>query len=119
MPLPDNGWTEEQAQGLFESLNFHGGTPKWKREHLQRLRSWCSAHGKDPATIDGQLEFVADDLCNTYEGVGMALKRATIVTEARTAVAPYINRLMAADIPPWSAPCDVGEAGEEGVRRRV
>ena len=68
MPLPDAGWTEQQAQGLFESLNFDGGTPKWKREHLQRLRSWCLAHGKDPATLDGQLEFVADDLCNTYEG---------------------------------------------------
>ena len=27
MPLPDNRWTEEQAQGLFESLNFDGGTP--------------------------------------------------------------------------------------------
>ena len=70
MPLPDYGWTEEQAQGLFERLNLDGGPPNWKREHLQRLRSWCSAHGKDPATVDGQLEFVADDLGNTYEGVG-------------------------------------------------
>lgn len=117
MPLPDNGWTEEQAQGLFERLNFDGGTPKWKREHLQRLRAWCSAHGKDPATVDGQLEFVADDLCDTYEGVGMALKRATTVSEARAAVAPYINRVMATDIPPWSTPCDVGEAKAAGVRR--
>jgi hypothetical protein len=99
MSLPDNGWTEEQAQGLFESLNFGGGTPKWKREHLQRLRAWCSAHGKDSATVEGQLEFVADDICNTYQGVGMALKRATTVREARAAVAPYINRLMAAYIP--------------------
>ena len=118
MSLPDNGWTEQQAQGLLESLNFDGGTPKWKREHLQRLRSWCSAHGKDPATIDGQLEFVADDLCNTYEGVGMALKRATTVSDAKTAVAPYINRLMAADLPPWSASCELGE-WEGGVRRQA
>jgi hypothetical protein len=118
MPLPDNGWTEQQAQVLLESLNFDGGTPKWKREHLHRLRAWCSAHGKDPATVDGQLEFVADDLCNTYEGVGMALKRATTVSEARTAVAPYINRLMTTDLPPWSTPCDAGEAWE-AVRRRA
>ena len=97
MPLPDNGWTEEQGQGLFESLNLDGGTPNWKREHLQRLRSWCSAHGKDSATVDGQLEFVAADICDTYEGVGMALKRATTVEEARAAVAPYINRITATD----------------------
>ena len=87
MSLPDYGWTEEQAQGLFERLNLDGGTPNWKREHLQRLRSWCSAHGKDPATADGQLEFVVDDLCNTCEGVGMALRRATTVKEAKAAVA--------------------------------
>jgi hypothetical protein len=99
MPLRDSGWMAEQAQGLFESLNLDGGTPKWKREHLQRLRSWCSAHGKDPATVDGQLEFVAADLCDTYEGVGMALKRATTVTEARVAVTPYVNRLAASDTP--------------------
>jgi hypothetical protein len=94
MSLPDYGWTEEQAQGLFERLNLDGGTPNWKREHLQRLRSWCSAHGKDPATVDGQLEFVVDDLCNTYEGVGMALRRATTVREAKAAVAhrrPYAD----------------------------
>ena len=118
MPLPDNGWTEQQAQGLLQSLNFDGGTPKWKREHLQRLRAWCSAHGKDAATVDGQLEFVADDLCNTYEGVGMALKRATTVSEARAAVAPYINRIMATDLPPWSAPSELG-GREAGVRRRA
>ena len=42
MALLDNGWTDEQAQGLLHSLNLDGGTPKWKREHLQRLRSWWS-----------------------------------------------------------------------------
>ena len=115
MSLPDYGWTEEQAQGLFERLNLEGGTPNWKREHLQRLRSWCSAHGKDPATVDGQLEFVVDDLCNTCEGVGMALRRATTVREAKAAVAPYINRLMET-APLWSAPFEVGETG---VRRRA
>ena len=112
MPLRDSGWMAEQAQGVFESLNLDGGTPKWKREHLQRLRSWCSAHGKDPATVDGQLEFVAADLCDTYEGVGMALKRATTVTEARVAVAPYVNRLAASDTPTLVNTFEVGESGE-------
>ena len=55
MTLLDNGWTEEQAHGLLQSLNLDGGTPKWKREHLQRLRSWCSAHKKDSTTVDGHL----------------------------------------------------------------
>ena len=99
MTLLDNGWTEEQAQGLLQSLNLDGGTPKWKREHLQRLRSWCSAHEKDSTTVDGQLEFVAYELCNTYEGVGMALKRAKTVEEAREAVEPYMKRLRATEEP--------------------
>ena len=119
MPLRDNGWMAEQAQGLFESLNLDGGTPKWKREHLQRLRSWCSAHGKDSATVDGQLEFVAADLCDTYEGVGMALKRATTVAEARVAVAPYVNRLAATDTPTLVNTFEVGELASAGVRRRA
>ena len=118
MPFPDNGWTEEQARGLFERLNLDGGPPNWKREHLQRLRSWCSAHGKDPTTVDGQLEFVANDLCNTYEGAGMALRRATTAREAKAAVAPYMNRLMAT-APLWSPPFEVGEAREAGIRRRA
>ena len=118
MSLPDIGWTEQQAQGLLECLNLDGGTPKWKREHLRRLRSWCSAHEKDSATVDGQLEFVADDLCNTYEGIGMALKRATTVRDARAAAAPYMNRLMATDIPLVSS-LQYGEAWEAGARRRA
>src|SRR5262245_2629888 len=119
MPLRDSGWTAEQAQGLFESLNLVGGTPNWKREHLHRLRSWCSAHGKDSATVDGQLEFVAADLCDTYEGVGMALTRATTVTEARVAVAPYVNRLAASDTPTLVNAFEGSEPGRAGVRRRA
>jgi hypothetical protein len=107
MPFSDIGWTEEQAQGLLESLNLDGEIPRWKREHLERLRSWCSAHGKDPAAIDGQLEFVADELCNTYEGVGMALKRARSIREAREAVGPYMTRLKMADACLWSKPFDM------------
>ena len=76
MTLLDQDWTQEQAQGLLDSLNLDGGTPKWKPEHLKKLRDWCSAHGKDSATVDGQLEFIAYELCNSYQGVGKALKQA-------------------------------------------
>jgi hypothetical protein len=91
--LVDNDWTDEQAQGLLCGLNLDGGTPKWKREHLQKLRSWCSAHEKDSTTLDGQLEFVAYELCNTYEGVGMALKQANSVEAAKEAIEPFMKRL--------------------------
>jgi hypothetical protein len=109
MTLLDNGWTEEQTQGLLHSLKLDGGTPKWKREHLQRLRSWCSAHEKDPTSLDGQLEFVAYELCNTYEGVGMALKHAMTVEAAREAVEPYMNRLRATE--EWSGANDASGQG--------
>ena len=109
MTLLDNGWTEEQAQGLLQSLNLDGGTPKWKREHLQRLRSWCSAHEKDSTAVDGQLEFVAYELCNTYEGVGMALSRAKTVEESREAVEPYMKRLRATE--EWFSANDASRQG--------
>jgi hypothetical protein len=93
MTLLDQDWTEEQARGLLESLDLDGGTPKWKLEHLRRLRDWCSAHGADPATIDGQLDFIAYELCNGFQAVGMALKRAKTAEEARDVVEPYVRRL--------------------------
>lgn len=109
MTLLDNGWTDEQTQGLLHSLNLDGGTPKWKREHLQRFRSWCSAQEKDPTSLDGQVEFVAYELCNTYEGVGMALKHAKTVEAAREAVEPYMNRLRATE--EWSGANDASGQG--------
>jgi hypothetical protein len=120
MTLLDDGWTEEQAQGLLQSLNLDGGTPKWKWEHLQRLRSWCSTHEKDSTTVDGQLEFVAHDLCDTYEGVGMALSRAKTVEESREAAEPYMKRLRATeesfrptDTRLWSKSLEVDAMPEE------
>ena len=98
MTLLDQDWTEEQAQGLLDSLDLDGGTPKWKLEHLRRLRDWCSAHGADPATIDGQLEFIAYELCNGFQAVGTALKRAKTVEEAREVVEPYVQRLSAPEM---------------------
>jgi hypothetical protein len=98
MTLLDQDWTEEQAQGVLDSLNLDGGTPKWKLEHLRRLSDWCSAHGVDSATIDGQLEFIAYELCNGFQAVGMALKRAKTVEEAREMVKPYVRRLSAREM---------------------
>lgn len=93
MTLFDNGWTEEQAQGLLDSLKLTGAIPDWKTEQLQKLYDWCSTHEKDHKSIDGQLEFIAHELCNTYEEVGMALKQAKTVEEARRAVEPYVKAI--------------------------
>ena len=30
MTLLDNGWTEDQAKGLIDSLKLTGGVPDWK-----------------------------------------------------------------------------------------
>jgi hypothetical protein len=113
--LLDDGWTDEQAQGLLHSLNLDGGTPKWKREHLQKLRSWCSAHEKDSTTFDGQLEFVAYELCNTYEGVGMALKQANSVEAAKEAIEPFMKRLRASE--EWSGANDA--SGQRPIEANV
>ena len=98
MTLLDQDWTEEQAQGFLDSLGLDGGTPRWKLEHLRRLSDWCSAHGEDSATIDGQLEFIAYELCNGFQAVGMALKQAKTVEEARGVVEPYVRRLSAPEM---------------------
>src|SRR4029450_607500 len=42
MTLLDTGWTEEQAQGLLDSLKLNGGMSEPKPEHLQRLRDRSS-----------------------------------------------------------------------------
>ena len=93
MTLLDTGWTEEQAQGVLDSLKLNGGMPKWKPEHLQRLRDWSSTRQKDASTIEAQLEFIADELLHSFQAVGMFLKRAHTVEEAREAVRPYVRRL--------------------------
>jgi hypothetical protein len=94
MTLVDFGWTEEQAAGLLDSLSrLSGSAPPWKPEHLKRLHDWCSAHGKDHKTIEGQLEFIAFDICNDHEAVGLALKLANTRKEANRAVEPYVRLL--------------------------
>jgi len=93
MAIVDNCWTEEQAQGLFDSLKLSGSVPNWKPEHLKRLHDWCAAHGKDQRTIECQFEFIAFDLCNDHQAVGMALKLAHTRQEAQRAVDPYVQLL--------------------------
>lgn len=91
MTLLDNGWTEEQAKGLLDSLALRGGVPDWAPKYLQKLKDWCSRHDRDWSRIDSQLDFVAHELCNSYERIGAALKRATTLQEAREAVEPYVK----------------------------
>jgi hypothetical protein len=93
MAFLDDGWTEEQAQGLLDSLKLSGAVPNWKHEHLQRLYDWCRANAKNYKAIEGHLEFIAFDLCNAHEAVGMALKRANTREDARKAVEPYVRLL--------------------------
>ena len=78
MTLLDQDWTEAQAQALLDSLNLDGGTPKWKSAHLKRLRTGVRLRNFDAATIDGQLEFVAYELCHGFQAVGMAFKQAQL-----------------------------------------
>ena len=95
MTILDNGWTEDQARGLLDSLMLKGSLPRWKSIHLERLQGWCSSHEKDSTTIESQLEFVAYELLNSFQAVGLFLKQAKTVEEAREAVQPYVRRLNA------------------------
>jgi Phage tail lysozyme len=123
MTLLDQDWTEVQAQGLLDALDLVGGTPNWKPEHLRKLRDWCSANGKNPVTVDGQLEFVAYELCNGFQAVGRVLKQAKTVEEAREIVRPYVRRLNTSERPDiatylraGTSPTSIIETGD-GPRR--
>ena len=98
MVLSDEDWTDDQAKGLLDALQLAGTIPRWKTEHLQRLYDWCATNKKNHSTIEAQLEFVAYDLCNTYDWAGLALKSATSVEEAQSAVEPYVRILTAHQI---------------------
>ena len=93
MTVFDRGWTAEHAKGLLDSLGLTGGTPHWKQEHLKKLQAWCSNRGRDHRSIESQLEFVAYELRNAYQDIGMALRRAKTVEEAKRAVEPYVREL--------------------------
>jgi hypothetical protein len=93
MALLDEGWSVEQAQAILDKLMVREGIPDWKPQHLRRFQEWCAAKGKNKNAIDSQLEFVAHDLCNEHETIGVELKLATTVEEARVAVEPYVSEL--------------------------
>jgi hypothetical protein len=93
MTLPDSDWTPEQAEGLLDSLKLNRGLPDWRPEALKRLHDWCSTHHEDASTVEGQLEFIAYELLHSFRSVGIFLKRAKTVEEARQAVQLYVRRL--------------------------
>jgi hypothetical protein len=62
-------------------------------QNLQKLRDWCSTRGLDPAAIEDQLDFVGYELCNSYEEIGIDLKHARTVEEARKAAEPYVKTI--------------------------
>lgn len=53
-------------------------------------------HGKE--WVNGQLEFIAYELCNGFRGIGRALIRAKTAKEAREILRPYVRRLSACEM---------------------
>jgi len=94
MTLLDLDWTPQQAQGLLDSLKINCGVPDWKPEALKRLCDWCSSRQEDATTVEGQLDFIAHELLHSFKAVGILLKRAETVEEAKQAVQPYVRRLV-------------------------
>jgi Phage tail lysozyme len=94
MTLPDSDWTPEQAEGLLDSLKLNRGLPDWRPEALKRLHDWCGTHQGDATNVEAQLEFIAYELLHSFKFVGICLKRAKTVEEARQAVQLYVRRLV-------------------------
>jgi hypothetical protein len=91
--LLDEGWSAEQAQAIVDKLTLKEGIPNWKPHHLKRFEEWCVAERKSQNEVDSQLEFVAHDLCNEHEAIGMSLKLARNLEEAKAAIVPYARIL--------------------------
>jgi hypothetical protein len=47
--------------------------------------------------VEGQLDFIAYEILDVYEGIGMALKRAKTVEDAKAAAAPFVKRLQSSE----------------------
>jgi hypothetical protein len=93
MALLDQGWTEEQAQGLLDALKVSNSVPNWKPAYLQTLCDWCGQRRKNPKTIEGQLDFIAYEICNFHEDFGKALKQARTRGEARLIAERFVKQL--------------------------
>jgi hypothetical protein len=91
--LLDENWSAEQAQAIVDKLRLREGMPHWKPHHLKRFEDWCAAERKSQNEVDSQLEFVAHDLCNEHEAIGMSLKLARTLEEAKAAIVPYARML--------------------------
>jgi hypothetical protein len=77
----------------WTKLRLREGMPHWKPHHLKRFEDWCAAERKSQNEVDSQLEFVAHDLCNEHEAIGMSLKLARTLEEAKAAIVPYDRML--------------------------
>src|SRR5262245_44734746 len=95
MAMLDQGWTEEQAQGLLDALEVSHSVPNWKPAYLQTLYDWCGQRRKNPKTIEAQLDFIAYEICNFHEDFGKALKQARTRGEARLIGERFVNQLTA------------------------
>src|SRR3954468_4091807 len=91
--LLDEGWSPEQAKAVLDKLTLREGIPDWKPQHLNRFEEWCAAQGKIKNAVASQLEFVAYDLCNEHQTIGMSLKLARTLEEAKAAIVPYVRML--------------------------
>ena len=95
--LLDEDWSAEQAQAVLDKLMLRDGIPDWKPQHLKRFEEWCAAEGKEKNSVDSQLEFVGYDLCNDHQTIGMSLKLARTLEEAKAAIVPYVRMLSEED----------------------
>jgi hypothetical protein len=100
MELLDQGWTEEQAQGLLDALEVSHSVPNWKPAYLQTLYDWCGQRRKNPKTIEAQLDFIAYEICNFHEDFGKALKQARTRGEARLIAERFVKQLTAQQAAP-------------------
>src|SRR5262245_66549884 len=94
MVIIDDDWTPRQDQFLLDRLKINCGLPDWKPEAPTRLCNSCSSHQEDATTVEGQLEFIAYELLPSFKALGILLKRAETVEEAKQAVQPYVRRLV-------------------------
>jgi hypothetical protein len=100
------GLTAEQAAGiagnLYAESKFNtaavgdGGTSKglaqWHNERWTNLVAWCESEGKDPYSVDGQLEFLWHELNTTESRALTKLKQTQSPTEAAGAFTKWFER---------------------------
>lgn len=97
------GWSVPQARGIITSIGPlpwgpHGNESRWRATHLN---DWCSAHGHDKTTPEGQLRFVSHDLLNTFVGrIGGPMKAAENAYVTMLKLSPYALALANGEMKP-------------------